>query len=105
MRKTKRYCCPAGIWEIENLVGAKVAIRSVGIGAFNGGSSLVDGEYKIKNIHFRISTDGKVITMVELEGHEDEPVTFKDLEVLSVVGTPQESVGDNGLVIGNNTTI
>lgn len=93
-----RLTCPAGIWNIENLIGAKVAIRSTGI--CNLSSGWADDDYIIKDIYFRISTDGKTITLVELEGLEGETFTFKDLEVLGVVGEPQPSAG---IVIGNTT--
>lgn len=100
--KTSRYCCPDGIWSYENMIGAKVAVRSTTIGNFN---TLIDGsgEYKIKDIYFRVSIDGKTITVVELEGLDGSYFTFKDLEILSVVNEPNKRVLGDGLVIGGNT--
>lgn len=101
--KSNRYCCPDGIWEIDNLVGAKVAIRSTGIGNFT--TCMPSGEFKIKEIYFRVSVDGKAITLVKLEGLDDEFFTFKDLEILSVVKEPSKTLNSSGMVIGNDTTI
>lgn len=100
--RTKRYTCPAGIWEIDNMIGSTVAIRSTGIGNLTKGD--ISGEYKIKDISFRVSIDGKTITLVELEGLEGDYFTFKDLEILSVIGRPQESVGC-GITIGKNISL
>lgn len=100
--RTKRYTCPAGIWELDNMIGAIVAIRSTGIGNFTDCEA--SGEYKIKDVIFRVSVDGKTITLVELEGLEGDYFTFKDLEILSIVGRPQESVGC-GITIGKNISL
>jgi hypothetical protein len=100
--RKSRFVCPAGIWSYDNLIGAKVRIVSTTIGNFNQFSAIED-DYTIKDIYFRVSVDGKTITLVELEGLEDQYFTFKDLEILSIVGTPQEKTGT--ITIGNNITI
>lgn len=99
--RKQRYTCPAGIWNYDNMVGARVAIRSTTIGNFN--QFAVDGEYIIKDIYFRVSLDGKTITLIELEGLPDSYFTFKDVEILDTVNIPDKKSGE--LTVGDDITI
>ena len=76
---------PSGLWEFENMIGAKVTIKSMPIGNFFKMTS-TSKVYTIKNIYFRVSLDGKVITNIELDGEEYEGIYFnwKDLIIQDV---------------------
>ena len=78
----KRDIDPAGIWDYKNLIGAKVRVKSMPISNFYNG---VFGDCTIEDIYFRISIDGKVITVIRLKEHPDLFFTWKDLEVLKVI--------------------
>ena len=79
----KRIKDPSGNWEYEKLIGAKVSVKSLPVSNFFG---CFDGSgYKtIKNIYFRISIDGKTITVIELEEYPDKIFTWRDLEVIEL---------------------
>ncbi len=74
---------PAGIWEYKNMVGSRVKIKSIPVSNF---FRLADADktFTVSDVYFRVSTDGKVITVVKLEGLEDVIFTWKDLEVISL---------------------
>ena len=74
---------PAGIWEYENMVGARVRIKSMPVSNFFRLAE-IDKTYVVEDVYFRVSTDGKVITVVKLVGMEDLIFTWKDLEVISI---------------------
>jgi hypothetical protein len=73
---------PIGTWNYNQVLGAKVRIRHLPVcrGLFGYDS---DETYKITEIMFRVSADGKSICNVFLEGI-DEPFEWKDLEILSL---------------------
>lgn len=73
----KRASCPAGIWELEDLIGAEVNVGSMPIS--NMGAIDSTKKYKIEKIEFRISIDGKAITIVKLVGLDNYIFTLKDL--------------------------
>lgn len=87
MLNCKNKCVkdPSGIWDYEDMIGAKVTVKSMPVGNFFKMSS-VSKVYTIKKIYFRVSLDGKVITNIELEGDEFEGVYFnwKDLIVQDI---------------------
>ena len=78
----KRDIDPAGIWDYENLIGAKVRVKSMPMSNFHNG---VFGDCTISDIYFRISVDGKAITIIRLKEYPDLFFTWKDLEVLKTV--------------------
>lgn len=86
----KRDIDPAGIWDYKNLIGAKVRIKSMPMSNFHKG---VFGDCTISDIYFRISTDGKTITVIRLKEYPDLFFTWKDLEVLQTVDYPDSICG------------
>lgn len=74
---------PSGSWNYEQLIGAKVKVVSTSVNnmfrCFDSSNTLT-----IKEILFRISTDGKVIPVVILSEIPDKAFIWKDLVVLEV---------------------
>lgn len=83
--KNSRIVGPSGIWEYEQLIGAKVKVNSLPISNFFGCFS---GRCKdlltIKDIYIRISLDGKAITVIELVEYPGKIFTWKDLEIIEL---------------------
>lgn len=79
----KRIVGPCGLWHLEDLIGAKVRISSLPISNF--GAIDMDQHYTVEDIEFRISLDGKAITIVKLKGLSDYIFTLKDLEFVGVI--------------------
>ena len=81
----KRIIGPSGIWKLEDLIGARVTIGSMPIS--NPGPISIDSEskFEIESIEFRISLDGKAITVVKLKGLEDYIFTLKDLIFTGII--------------------
>ena len=79
---------PSGIWEYYQLIGAKVYIRSTPVSNFfnlqNASSTST-----IKDIYFRITVDGKTITVIELEEYPGRVFTWKDLMIHEIVNAVQ----------------
>lgn len=80
-----RIVSPSGIWEYDQLIGAKVVVKSLSVSGnfFNmctGGRDL----FTIEEIYFRISLDGKTITVIKLRELPDKIFTWKDLEVVEI---------------------
>lgn len=75
---------PSGSWSYEQLIGAKVRIKSTG--AVNGLFSCFDsqGLSTVKDMVFRISTDGKTIPVVILSEYPDKVFIWRDLEVVEL---------------------
>ena len=99
----KRDIDPAGIWDYKNLIGAKVRVKSMPMSNFHKG---VFGDCTIEDIYFRISIDGKVITVIRLKEYSDLFFTWKDLEVLSVKDYPESICGSfkaGTTLAGNNS--
>lgn len=99
----KRDIDPAGIWDYKNLIGAKVRVKSMPMSNFHKG---VFGDCTIEDIYFRISIDGKVITVIRLKEYPDLFFTWKDLEVLSVKDYPESICGSfkaGTALAGNNS--
>ena len=84
----KRIFNPSGIWKIEDLVGSRVKIHSLPISNF---VALDCNEiFTIDRIEFRISMDGKAITIIFLKGLPDIEFTFKDLIIESLIIEEEE---------------
>lgn len=98
-----RFADPSGIWDYGQLVGAKVMIKSVSFNTasyknikfdtkttrtYNSTSSIfkvsMDKTFTIKDIYFKCSLDGKVITLIELEDCPGCVFTWKDLELIDI---------------------
>lgn len=86
----KRDIDPAGIWDYKNLIGAKVRVKSMPMSNFHIG---VFGDCTIEDIYFRVSVDGKTITVIRLKEYPDLFFTWKDLEVLKTVNYPESICG------------
>ena len=75
---------PSGVWEYSQMIGAKVYIKSMPVSNFfncqNAGNL-----FTIKNIYFRITTDGKAITVVELSEIPGKVFTLKDIMISELV--------------------
>lgn len=81
--KNIRIVDPSGNWEYEQLLGAKVILKSTPISNFFQNCSNVssNGVHIIKDIYFRVSIDGKAITIIELEDIPDKFFTWRDIEI------------------------
>lgn len=82
--KNMRIVGPSGNWDYYQLIGAKVRISSLPISNFFNCINSTTDLYTIKDIYFRISIDGKTITIIELEEYPDKFFTWKDLEVVEI---------------------
>lgn len=86
----KRLVGPYGSWTKEELIGAHVMVSSMPISNFSKG---IDGHQTctIKDIIFRVSNDGKAITLVILDQYPGCTFGWKDLEVIGIVVKPKEN--------------
>ena len=75
---------PAGIWDFQNMIGAQVKVKSMPISNFSSGIMASD-IYTIGDIYFRVSLDGKTITVIRLRELPDLFFTWKDLEVVETM--------------------
>lgn len=74
---------PSGLWNPEELIGAKVRVRSLPVSSFFGRFES-DREYTIGEIWFRVSVDGKALTVIILKEVPGIEVTWKDLEIIEL---------------------
>jgi hypothetical protein len=81
--KAKRLVGPYGSWSREELIGAHVRISSMPVSNFAGGFDCHQ-TFTIKDIIFRISTEGKTITVIILDQYPDYSFTWKDSADLKV---------------------
>lgn len=82
-----KYPSPSGLWRCSNLIGAEVKVKSFpGYNlVFNSSPNIgKKGIYKIKEIYVKVSTDGKGITVVELEEFPSKVFTWRDLEIVKI---------------------
>ena len=86
--KAKRLVGPYGYWDMTDLIGAHVRISSIPVSNF---AKRIDANQvcTIKEIGFRISNDGKTITIIILDQFPDYFFTWKDLEVIGIVVKPK----------------
>lgn len=75
---------PAGIWDYQNMIGAQVKVKSMPISNFSSGI-MASNIYTIDDIYFRVSLDGKTITIIRLRELPDLFFTWKDLEVIKTM--------------------
>jgi hypothetical protein len=70
---------PSGLWDIDNLIGAKVYVRSMPVSNF----FQIDANqpYTIEKIYFRVTIDGKTITIISLKEFPNKEFTWKDLMI------------------------
>lgn len=80
--KCRRITDPAGVWDIDEIIGSKVKVKSTSIVNFIEG---FDSEELliVEKVQFRVSVDGKAITILTLEGI-DATFTLKDLEFIDI---------------------
>lgn len=87
-----RVTDPAGIWDYKNLIGAQVRISSSGVSNMNISFAFDASKIRtIEDIYFRVTTDGKTITIIRLQDMPDCIFTWKDLEVLNL-SMPSEAI-------------
>ena len=91
--RTKRIVGPYGTWDKEDLIGSHVSIASLPVSNFVGGFDN-EATYTIKDIYFRISNDGKTITVIELLELPGMFFTWKDLHVRGIVVKKKEDPSD-----------
>lgn len=79
----RRVKDPSGSWEYSQLLGAKVHVKSLPVSNFfcNINSSDI---MTIENIYFRVSLDGKTITVIELAEMPGKIFTWRDLEIIEL---------------------
>ena len=75
----KRLIGPSGIWSASELVGAVVQVGSMPVSNFGSAAIDVNSKFTVDSVDFRISLDGKAITVVKLKGLDDCIFTLKDL--------------------------
>ena len=87
-----RVTDPSGVWDYKNLIGAQVMITSMPVSNLNNtfafNSNVI---HTISDIYFRVTTDGKTITVIRLVDMPSYLFTWKDLEILNLK-TYEESV-------------
>ena len=74
---------PSGSWDYEQLIGAKVQVKSLQVSNFFNCFNSSD-ICTIKNIYFRISLDGKAITVIELDQYPGKVFLWRDLQILEL---------------------
>lgn len=79
----KRLVGPCGIWSLDDLIGSVVTIASLSVSNF-GLTIDSDKKYEVEDIEFRISLDGKAITVVKLKGINNHVFTLKDLNFIGI---------------------
>lgn len=75
----KRLIGPSGIWSPAELVGAVVQVGSMPVSNFGSAAIDISSKFIVDSVDFRISLDGKAITVVKLKGLDDYIFTLKDL--------------------------
>ena len=80
----KRIICPDGVWDKDDLIGAHVKVASMpGSNFFQIQDA--DKICTIKEIYFRVSLDGKTITVIELNEYPGVIFTWKDLLIEGLI--------------------
>ena len=86
----KRVSNPSGSWTFEQLIDAKVRVKSSSTGnfmsCFNFDSSKL---VTIRDIYFRISMDGKAFTVIEIKELPGKVFLWKDLEIVELSNKPR----------------
>ena len=81
--RCRRIVGPFGSWSYKDIIGAQVKVKSMPVSNFLKGFD-ADQVYTVKDIIFRVSMDGKTISVVILEENPDIFFTWKDLEVIGI---------------------
>lgn len=81
---------PSGLWGIDNLLGAKVYVRSMPVSNFFAIDS--DRLCTISKIFFRVTIDGKTITVIELKEYPGKEFTWKDLLVEKLANRDEDKL-------------
>lgn len=89
----KRLIGPSGIWSPSELVGAVVQVGSMPVSNFGSAAIDVNSKFVVESVDFRISLDGKAITVVKLKGLDDCIFTLKDLIFVGIY-QPNEAKGE-----------
>lgn len=79
----RRVKDPSGSWEYSQLLGAKVRVKSMPVSNFFCSINASD-LLTIDNIYFRVSLDGKTITVIELTEIPGKIFTWRDLEIVEL---------------------
>lgn len=80
-----RITDPAGVWNYKNMIGATARIKSMSVSNLNNIFAFDSTTlHVIEDIYFRVTTDGKVVTIIRLEDMPDCLFTWKDLEILNM---------------------
>lgn len=79
-----RVVGPTGTWEYTQLLNARVRIKSLPVSNFFCNMSSATDLYTINDIYFRVSLDGKVISLIELRELPGKFFTWKDLEIVEI---------------------
>lgn len=92
----KRVTDPAGVWDYSQLIGAQVQISSMPISNLprGGAESLNVNVCTITDIYFKVSVDGKTITIIRLKEFPECVFTWKDLRILNLPNTATSSTGE-----------
>ena len=80
---SKRIICPDGVWDASDLIGAHVKVMSMPVSNFFLFQD-ADKVCTIKEIYFRVSLDGKAITVIVLNEYPDLIFTWKDLMIIGL---------------------
>lgn len=94
MMTSNKFCCgphrikgPSGTWELGDLIGAKVRIKSMPVHNYFGPSRRATiGTCTIAGIRFQVSLDGKAVTVIDLAEVPGDVYAWKDLEIISLAG-------------------
>lgn len=89
-----RVTDPSGIWEYKNMIGAKVRISSMPVSNLNFSFAFnCSAIYTVDDVYFRVTTDGKTITIIRLKEIPDYIFTWKDLEVINIQNISESICG------------
>ncbi|MBP3732388.1 MAG: hypothetical protein J6I84_04000 [Bacilli bacterium] len=79
----KRLVGPYGTWSREDLIGAHVIVASMPVSNYTRFFAS-DQVYTIEDIYFRVSNDGKAITIIILKECPGMFFTWKDLDIKAI---------------------
>ena len=83
---------PAGTWEYEDLIDSGVKVKSMPVSNFIAIDS--EATYTIEDIYFRVSLDGKIITIVKLKEIPGAFFTLRDLELVGIRKKSKQIAGE-----------
>lgn len=84
-----------GTWSYKDMRGSRVKLKSVSLsykGTINKNSAFryAGMEMTIKDIYFRVSTDGKIIPLFRMEEVTGKLFLGRDLELIEISRTPSD---------------